>query len=649
MITKYKTGTPIETESVIKDIPVTEGAVSGFSFEKGAYKRFMNPKTVIYGLGETTRGINKRGFKYKSFCSDDPNHDEDKESLYAAQNFFIIDDGERVQGYYFDTPGIVEFDFGFTESSTILVTLKEKNAYIYLIEADSKIEIVKEFRDIIGTPFIPPKWAFGYGQSRWSYADETEVKKVALRHKENGIPIDMIYLDIDYMERYKDFTIDEEAFPDFEAFVSEMKSMGIKLIPIIDAGIKAEDGYEVCEEGLKNNYFCKKENGEALVAAVWPGRAYLPDFLDAKVRSWFGDKYKFLLDKGIEGFWNDMNEPAIFYTEDHLKEVFEKLKDYKGKNLDINSFFEFKDLVGQMSNNMEDYARFYHNKDGEKYNHLSVHNIYGYNMTRAAGEAFERLSPDKRVLMFSRSSYIGMHRYGGVWTGDNKSWWGHLLLNIQQLPALNMCGFLYSGADTGGFGSNCTRDLMLRWLEVSIFTPLFRNHSAMGTRRQELYEFGDVKDFKELIKLRYALIPYIYSEFMKAANENLMLFRPLSFDYKDLRVNEVEDELLVGESIMIAPVYRQNATGRYVYLPEAMKLIRFRGPKNYDEEILEKGDHYVKAQLNEVLVFIRRGHELPLAEPAMNVSKIDYSTIKYLGYEAKERYKLYDDDGITRI
>ena len=271
-------------------------------------------------------------------------------------------------------------------------------------------------------------------------------------------------------------------------------------------------------------------------------------------------------------------------------------------------------------------------------------------MTRAAGEAFERLSPDKRILMFSRSSYIGMHRYGGVWCGDNKSWWSHLLLNIQQMPALNMCGFLYSGADVGGFGADVTEDLLMRWTEFGIFTPLFRNHSAEGTRRQELYRFSDTESFKNIVNLRYSFIPYLYSEFMKAVNSDGMLFTPPAFEYPDDDMAyEVEDQLFVGDSIMIAPVYRQNATGRYVYLPEEMKLCRFRSYDDYDVEIIDRGHHYISAALNEVLVFIRKGHAFPIAAPATRTEKIDYASLKYECFDCNpEAYNLFIDDGISR-
>lgn len=652
MIRKYRIGNPIPTESVVTEIEITEGNIPFFTTDEEKKSLFLklSENDRIWGLGETTRGMNKRGWIYISNNADDPVHTEDKRSLYASQNFFIVDGDDRRFGIYVDTPERVTFDMGYTRSSELVISFDDFDTDLYFVEGDSLKEIVRQFRKIIGKSYVPPRWAFGFGQCRWSYMSADEIREVADKYDEAGIPLDMIYLDIDYMERYKDFTVDDKSFPDFPEFVQEMKNRGIHLVPIIDAGVKIEEGYDVYEEGLSGDYFCKKENGENLVAAVWPGKVHFPDFLDEKAREWFGNKYKFLLDQGIDGFWNDMNEPAIFYTEDHLQEVFEQIEDYKGKNLDINSFFDFKGLVGSISNNSEDYKRFYHNYKGQKIRHDKVHNLYGYNMTRAAGEAFERLCPDKRVLMFSRSSFIGMHRYGGVWCGDNMSWWSHLLLNIQQMPALNMCGFLYSGADIGGFGADTTEDLLLRWTAFGIFTPLFRNHSAMGTRRQEVYRFEKTDSFRRLIELRYSLLPYLYSEFMKAVRDDEMLFKPLSFEYDDDRSLEVEDQLLLGESLMLAPVYKQNATGRYVYLPEDMKMIRFRAYDDYDEEILQAGDHYVKAGLSEVLVFVRKGHVLPLAKPSKRTSGVDAAGLSYICYEADSSgYELYKDDGVSRI
>lgn len=652
-IKKYEFGKPLNTGAVVVDIPKTEGIPTGFTYDEGSKEitTTLNKKDVVYGLGETIRGINKRGWLYISNNADEPHHEETKHGLYASQNFLMLDDGNRCFGIFVDNPGSVQFDIAYTDADKFTIRFEDNDTYFYIIDGRTPYEIVSSFRELIGRSYIPPLWAFGFGQSRWGYKTADDVREVARRYKELGIPLDMIYMDIDYMQDFKDFTVNPERFPDFEAFVKEMKDEGIRLVPIIDAGVKIEDGYDVYEEGVKEGYFCKKEDGTNLVAAVWPGKVHFPDFLNSAARKWFGDKYKLLTDAGIEGFWNDMNEPAIFYTEDHLKEVFAEIKDYENKELDIWGFFAFKNLIGSIDNNPEDYRRFYHDFDGVKVRHDKVHNLYGFYMTRSAGEAFERNNPDKRILMFSRSSYTGMHRYGGVWTGDNTSWWSHLLLNIKQMPSLSMTGFLYSGADVGGFGGNTTEDLVMRWTEFGIFTPLFRNHCALGGREQELYQFGKPEDFKNIVELRYSLVPYIYSEFMKAVLNNGMYMAPLSFEYRDdERCREIEDQLLVGESIMVAPVYEQNKTGRYVYLPEKMKLIRFRSYNDFDEEILEAGDHYVKAELNEVLVFVRPGKVLPLAKPAKRVDDLSWDDLSYITFDADpESYDMYKDDGISRL
>lgn len=634
-IRKYEFGNPYETGAVVCDAEKMIGIPEGFGYdmETGTFTYRLNEKDMVIGLGETVRGINKRGWIYISNNADDPVHDENKTSLYASQNFLIVDGGKDCFGVFIDNPGSVTFDIGYTDTNVMSIHPEYNDTTFYLINGKSPLDIVRSFRTLVGKSYVPPMWAFGYGQSRWGYKTADDIREVARRYKELGISLDMIYMDIDYMQDFKDFTVNPERFPDFENFVKEMKEEGIHLVPIIDAGVKIEDGYDVYEEGKEKGYFCKKENGEDLVAAVWPGKVHFPDFLNDEARKWFGDKYKVLTDAGIEGFWNDMNEPAIFYTEDHLKEVFAQVKEFEKKELDIWGFFDFKDVVGSIANNPEDYRRFYHDFNRRKVRHDRVHNLYGFYMTRSASEAFERITPDKKILMFSRASYTGMHRYGGVWTGDNTSRWSHLLMNIQMMPALSMNGFVFSGADIGGFGGHTTEDLMMRWIAFGIFTPLFRNHSALGTRDQELYRFERTGDFKNLIELRYALIPYIYSEFMKAVDENGMYMKPLSFEYReDDRCREIEDQLLVGDSIMIAPVYEQNRTGRNVYLPEDMKLVRFRSYDDYDTEVLEKGDRYIKAELNEVLVFIRPGKELPLAKPARQAEKVDMKDLKVIKF-----------------
>lgn len=651
MIRKFMFGTPINTEAAAESEEAAVGSVPFVEIQEGGTKLFyeMDEADIIYGLGENIRGINKRGWIYESRCNDDPQHTEDIRALYGAHNFFVLD-GKACFGVFLDYPGIVQFDMGYSHYDRIEITLEDANYVLYVITGENPADITKQFRKLIGRSYIPPRWAFGYGQSRWSYKTEEEVLRVLENHKRAGIPLDAVYLDIDYMEHYKDFTVDKEAFPDLKKLSGRLACEHVHLVPIIDAGVKVEPGYEVYEEGLENGYFCKNEDGSAYVGAAWPDRVHYPDVLNANARKWFGEKYQYLCDMGIEGFWNDMNEPSIFYSEDRLMEFFRELENYTKVRPDMGHVGELRGKLAALENNPEDYKKIWHDKDGKRLCHRQMHNLFGYNMTRAAGEAFERLYPDKRILLFSRSSYIGMHRYGGIWTGDNRSWWSHLLLNIKMMPSLNMCGFLFSGADIGGFGSDTTEDLLMRWLEFGIFTPLLRNHSAMYTRRQELYAFDRTEALAGILKLRYRLLPYLYSEFVKAAVNFEMYLAPLSFAYpKDSFASQVEDQLLVGESIMIAPVYEQNARGRYVYLPERMKLYVFQREQIARKTVLEAGHHYIEVSLEETAIFVRPGHLLPLCAGGLHTEELDWDKLQFLGMEDEEAsYLLYNDDGYEK-
>lgn len=664
MVKKYVFGNPVHTEAVVEEFPVCQEKIEELTFDKDnqsfVYK--MTDKTKVYGLGEANRGINKRGFRYVSYCTDEPCHSEEKESLYGAHNFILIDDGNKKFGMFIDNPGSVTFDIGFKKRNQIVITPKYMDMCVYMIYGEQLKDIVKRFRHLIGRSYIPPKWAFGFGQSRWSYETAEKVNEVIDGYLDNDMLISSVYMDIDYMEDYKDFTVSKERFPEFKKYVKEVRDKGIRLVPIIDAGVKIEPGYSVYEEGVENDYFVKDVDGNDYVTAVWPGLTHFPDFLNWEAREWFGNYYKVLLNDGIEGFWNDMNEPAIFYSQNKVDEIKEQIIQMD-ENTEDEKILDLRWQFNELANNPQDYAAMYHNMDGKLINHDKVHNLYGYNMTRAAGEAFERIEPNKRILMFSRSSYIGMHRYSGIWMGDNCSWWSHILLNLKMLPSLNMCGFLYVGADVGGFGSNASEDLVMRWMALGVFTPLLRNHSALGTRNQECYNFTATKDFKNILDVRYRLLPYLYSEYMKAALRDEMMFKPLVFEYEhDEMAAEVEDQLMLGDDIMIAPVYTQNATGRYVYLPEDMTFIKFVRDGQIKKQQLTQGIHYVEIDLHEIPLFIKKGHKIPVVkqsiiedkqlrtkimECSLNYQQQDF---EYIGTPNSDyQYELYQDDGISRI
>ena len=654
MIQRFSFGHPFPTQSVVLSLPAESGPVPFLTPDGSGWQLTLSEQAAVYGLGEMPRGINKRGWHYITNNTDESRHSEDKLSFYGAHNFLLMRDGSTCFGLFVDFPGKVYYDIGYTRHDLFSFHTETPDYDLYLLSGENENAICKEFRTLIGRSYIPPKWAFGLAQSRWGYKTEEDVREVARQYKEHDLPLDMICMDIEYMQDYADFTVNKERFPDLAKLSADLKAQGIRLVPIIDAGVRIDPNDPTCTEGLEKGYFCKKADGTPFVAAVWPGKAYFADFLRPEVREWFGHKYKALTDCGIEGFWNDMNEPSLFYSPERLRAFLNDMAALREKdNIEQEEFFP-RVVGGAMGlmNSPADYASFYHEVDGQKVRHDQVHNLYGGSMTRAAGEAFADLRPGQRTLLYSRSSFIGSHRYGGIWLGDNNSSWAQLLANIQMMPSVQMCGFLYSGADLCGFSSDTTPDLALRWLEFGLLTPLMRNHSAVGTRMQEYYCFPEVLPaVRNMIRLRYALLPYLYSEFMKAALENTSYFRPLAFDYPDdPDAREVEDQLLLGEGLMAAPVYVQNAHGRHVYLPEPMKLLRLRAVDDYDEEILPAGHHYIRCALDEMLLFLRPGHIVPVAQPANSTSELDDASLtlwSFLPDGESAEYRMYRDDGVT--
>lgn len=646
----FEFGTPLETmiihgEKTYGDYPLP---LKVEIEEDHGYLSFpLTDHDRVYGLGPNMGGINKRGRRYEAYCTDDPLHHEDKIVLYGAHNFFMIEDDDVATGYFIDFPSRIYYDVGFKDLNQFNIHVHGKDFTLYIIEGASLKEIIHEFHTIIKKPYLPPRWGLGYFQSRWGYRDEEEIRQIHQTFKEKKLPLEGIYLDLDYMEDFKDFTISNERFPNFKELVSDLKDEGVRLIPIIDAGVKVEEGYPVYEEGIKDDHFVKNAKGEPYVAAVWPGKVHFPDFLQENTRDWFGQWYQSLTNMGIEGVWNDMNEPAIFYDEDSLDEAVDLAIKAKGKNLGVYDFFDLKDKFQNIGNKDEYYRRFFHNIHGESYTNESVHNQYGFMMTKSASDGLRELL-QKRPVLISRASSIGMHAYGGIWTGDNSSWWSHIELNLKMLPTLNMSGFYYVGADTGGFGGNSSGELLSRWMQLSVFTPLLRNHSALGTNKQEPYAFGEevMRINRKLLEDRYRLIPYLYSELLKRYHHGGLMFTPLSFEYFGQEAQDAEDQLFLGEEIMITPIYKPNGKGRYVYLPEEMTLVNFKDEPEL--EVLDSGVHYISYDLDELKFFIRRNKLMVYGESSLNEKELKRDTLHLIGFIDQEAsYTFYNDDGLS--
>ncbi len=640
MVYKFQFGHPFLTDAVILDKNIDNlQLLTNLKYQtindEIVFEYPLNNNQIVYGLGETMRGINKYGHRYVFYNTDNGNHVDCMESLYGAHNFIIFDN--QKEGYFFDTPGKIIFDIGKTNKNKAIIT-SNNNLYLYKITGESTKDIINQFLKIIGPSYIPPLWAFGFGQSRWGYKNQKDIDEVIKGYQDNNLPLDYICMDIDYMDRYIDFTVDENKFPNFKNYVEQIKNKGIRLVPIIDAGVKIEPGNITYEEGIKNDYFCHNEKGEFFKAAVWPGLTHLPDFSQIEVQKWFGNKYQSLTDCGIEGFWNDMNEPAIFYSEYSKKNKAQVQHAFAIGFPNLSRLFKINPPA------YLDYEKFYQNVDGKMVKHSLIHNLYGANMTKGASIQLKEIL-NKRFLLFSRSSYIGSHRYGGIWLGDNHSSWKMLRQNFYQMSNVNMCGYLFSGADLGGFSLNCSESLLIRWLSFGVFTPLMRNHTMIKTRRQECYQYKNIDAFKNVLSLRYRLIPYLYSEYVKAVINHNVLFTPLHVQYpNDEKCQNIEDQLMFGNELMIAPIMHKNQKRRRVYLPEDMDLVSYKNQQFTLNSYL-KGEHIIDVDINEVCFFIKSNKCIIIGQEVNNTKDIDLNDVSLLGNG--QQYYQYLDDGVS--
>ncbi len=653
MIRKYKFGTPIETLSCVLDIPEEQGSLPFFQVSRAEdglrFTVSLDDTDALYGLGENVRGINKRGFVYISNNVDDAPETEGKTSLYGAHNFLVLKGEHKCFGVFFDDPAWFRFDLGFTHPEEAVMTSRYGDLHVYLIEENTVNSVVKSFRRLIGRSYLPPKWGFGYIQSRFGGVGEASINEALAEYEAMGMPIDSFCVDIDGLDGYQNFTWNREVFPDPARFVQEKLEQGIHLVPIVDVAIRQDESNEDYRSGKEQDVFCKGPEGEEFVGYVWPGKCVFPDYFQEKTRAWFGHLYQPYLNMGVHGFWNDMNEPSVFACPQGLQRVMETVDKARRD-------FDFMSLTAVVGDNRllydpeKDSGNFCHKIGDKLVPNTRVHNLYGAMMAKATDAGFREYDPDRRFLLFSRSSCIGSHRATGVWLGDNSAWWSHLLQNLKWLTTMNMCGYLFTGSDIGGFNDNTCDELMLRWLQLGVFTPLMRNHAAWGTRQQELFRFAWKEKMAKVVNIRYALIPYLYSEFMKAALRDESVYRPLAFDYpEDAHACRVEDQVMLGRECMIAPVYEQNGKGRYVYLPEDMLMVRMRSVDEVEEIPMTAGDHYVDVDTDQLIFFIKKNTAIPMAKPAMRVSQIDYSTITMHGWlEKPYGYELYDDDGDTR-
>jgi alpha-glucosidase len=473
-------------------------------------KAFTIAKTLpiaehFYGLGDKTQGLDRRGHGFVDWNTDAFGFSSADDPIYKSIPFFIGTGGAGGSyGILLDNTYRTWFDFGHRDAETLSFGGPDGPIDYYFIAGPSMAEVTRRYADLTGHAPLAPKWALGYQQSRYSYGSADEVRQIAARLRSDRVPTDVIWLDIGYQDRNRPFTTDAKTFPDLPKLATEMKADGIKLVAITDLHIAAvEQGYAPYQSGMKADAFIKNADGTPYVAPVWPGPSVFPDFTKTAARTWWGQQYKGFLDAGIAGFWNDMNEPAIFETPT------------KTMPLDTRHRIDSDDFAARITD------------------HREAHNVYGMQNTRATFDGLLKLRPDERPFVMTRASYAGGQRYAVTWTGDNSATWDHLKLSVQQIINLGLSGFGYSAADVSGFAGGPSPDLLTRWTEIGAFTPVFRNHSATGTPRVEPWVDGPdhLAIRRRFIEERYRLMPYFYALADQNARFGDPIMRPVFYDY----------------------------------------------------------------------------------------------------------------------
>lgn len=570
----------------------------------------MEEDMYFYGLGDKTGHLNKKGYHYKMWNTDDPSpHVESYEALYKSIPFLIAMKGKEAFGIFFDNTFESHFDMGKENSKYYYFGAVDGNLDYYFIYGPSIKEVVGGYTYLTGTTPLPQLWTLGYQQCRWSYAPESRVREIANEFRKRDIPCDTIHFDIDYMNGYRVFTWDKKRFPNPKATIEELKAEGFKVVTIIDPGVKKDKGYAIYDEGMEKGYFATDKDGVTYVNRVWPGDSVYPDFANERVRQWWAENQKIMMDYGVAGIWNDMNEPASF------------------------------------NGPLPDDVMF--NNDGIEAEHREIHNVYGHYMSKATYEGIKKYT-NKRPFVITRACYAGTQKYSTVWTGDNQSLWEHLRMSIPMLLNLGLSGFSFAGTDVGGFGHDCTGELLSRWVQVGAFSPLFRNHSALHTRDQEPWAFDQVTEDinRKYIKLRYTLIPYLYDIMREGEINGLPVMRPLMLHYQDDKnTYEINDEFLCGENILVAPVVEQGKKARIVYLPKGDNWVDF-----WTKEVFEGGQYIIKqAPLDVCPIYVKQGSIIPNYPVQNYIGEKEIKELTLDIYPApvgkKTVYTTYQDDG----
>lgn len=563
----------------------------------------------FYGLGDTPTNFNLKGKRISLWNTDQYAYTKDLNELYKSVPFYLGLHHNNAYGVFFDNSFKTHFDFCNERRNITSFWADGGDMNYYFIYGPQVEQVVTTYTDLTGKPELPPLWALGYHQCKWSYYPESKVKKVAEKFRELNFPCDALYLDIDYMEGFRCFTWNKDYFPNPKRMVKELEDDGFKTVAIIDPGIKIDPEYSVYKEGLENDYFCKRADGPYVRGKVWPGICNFPDYTNPKVREWWAGLFDELIGEiGVKGVWNDMNEPAVM--------------EVPGKTFPMD-------------------VR--HDYDGTRCSHRKAHNIYGMQMARATYHGVKRFAHPKRPFIITRANYAGGQRYTSTWTGDNIATWEHLWLANMQIQRLSLSGMSFAGSDIGGFAEQPSGELFTRWIQLGTFHPFCRTHSSGQHGDQEPWSFDTevLNITRSFIELRYQLLPYLYTAFYQYVEDGIPIIKPLVyFDQEDVQTHYRSDEFIYGHHILVCPIQEPNALGRRMYIPKGNWYNIWT-----DEQQVGGKEVWVNAPLDIMPVFIKEGAIIPKypVQQYVGEKEIDELLLEVYYKNGKERSHLYED------
>lgn len=594
---------------------------AGHRGQKIAHIVQLKKGTTYYGLGEKASSMVRNNKVFHLWNSDTPAYRMNEDPIYESYPFYIGLLKGKAFGVFYDNSFRTKFDFGGQLKTGVGYYTNGGELRFYVFYGPEIKDVLRKYTEITGRSPLPPKWAMGYQQSRWSYYPDKELYRLADEFRSRGIPCDALYLDIDYMNGYRDFTWNKNYFPEPKRMLKQLKDRGFKVVTIIDPGIKLDSTYSVFDDGLKNDVYVKYPGGSNYIGTVWPGKVNFPDFSNPVTRKWWGKWIGKDLKEGISGIWNDMNEPSVF----------------DGKTMP--NFVEF-------------------DKDGYKASADEMHNLYGLLMARASYEGYRKAEPNKRPLIITRAAFSGIQRYSSMWTGDNSATWDHVYLTMPMIMSTGLAGEPFAGFDIGGFIGSPSGEMYMRFLQIGVLMPFCRTHTVADSRAQEPWDYGQMYTYinRKFIRFRYKILPVLYTSFYESTLNGSPIIRPLVWQYQnDPKVYHIDDQFMLGDHLMAAPVYKQGMNSRTLYLPKG-KWYGFFNNKEYDGG----RDITVNAPIDAVNVynkvfthpyaglplFAQAGSVIPMqpVQQYVGQKKITNMTLRIYDGASRKSY-LYEDDG----